>query len=108
MTKRKIQYWVIPPQANCEFVACMENVLDIYAKPYNKSVPVICMDEQPIQFFKETRIPIPATKHHARRVDYEYERAGTASTGFSTIWSTARRSRSAIDSKSPTLSVLGS
>jgi len=39
---------------------------------------VLCMDEQPVQLLKETRVPIPTTKHHARRVDYEYERAGTA------------------------------
>ena len=37
------------------------------------------MDEQPVQLLKETRVPIPATKEHPRRVDYEYERAGTAS-----------------------------
>ncbi len=37
------------------------------------------MDEQPVQLIKETRVPIPATKDHPRRVDYEYERAGTAS-----------------------------
>ena len=37
------------------------------------------MDEQPVQLLKETRVPIAATKHHARRVDAEYERAGTAS-----------------------------
>ena len=37
------------------------------------------MDEQPVQLLKETRIAIPATRQHARRVDYEYERAGTAS-----------------------------
>ena len=36
------------------------------------------MDEQPVQLTKETRVPIPATQEHARRVDYEYERAGTA------------------------------
>ena len=41
--------------------------------------PVLCMDEQPIQLLKETRQPIPGTKTHPRRVDYEYERAGTAS-----------------------------
>jgi len=79
MTRRKIQYWVIPPDANCEFVACMENVLDTYAQPYDKRFPVLCMDEQPVQLLKETRVPITATKQHARRVDYEYERAGTAS-----------------------------
>ena len=37
------------------------------------------MDEQPVQLLKETREPIPATTKHAKRVDYEYERAGTAS-----------------------------
>src|SRR5438270_12485143 len=37
------------------------------------------MDEQPVQWLKETRVPIAATKNHPRRVDYEYERAGTAS-----------------------------
>jgi hypothetical protein len=36
------------------------------------------MDEQPVQLLKETRVPIPATRQHAKRVDYEYERAGTA------------------------------
>jgi len=79
MTRRKIQYWVIPPEANCEFVACMENILDTYAQPYDERFPVLCMDEQPVQLLKETRVPIAATRRHARRVDYEYERAGTAS-----------------------------
>jgi hypothetical protein len=79
MTQRKMQYWVIPPEANGEFVACMENVLETYAQPYDPRFPVVCMDEQPVQWLKETRVPIAATKHHARRVDYEYERAGTAS-----------------------------
>jgi hypothetical protein len=79
MTKRKIDYWVIPPQADGEFVARMEEVLDTYAQPYDPRRPVVCMDEQPIQLLKEARVPIPATKGHPRRVDYEYERAGTAS-----------------------------
>ncbi len=57
----------------------MEIVLDTYAKRYDCRYPVLCMDEQPIQLFKEIRVPIPATKTHPRRVDYEYERAGTAS-----------------------------
>lgn len=78
MTKRKIQYWVIPPEANSEFVANMEEVLETYARPYDEAFPVVCMDEQPVQLLKETRIPIPASRDHARRVDYEYERAGTA------------------------------
>jgi hypothetical protein len=78
MTNRKIEYWVIPPEADGEFVAHMEEVLETYAQPYNPEVPVICMDEQPVQLLKETRQPIPATTTHAKRVDYEYERGGTA------------------------------
>ena len=78
MTKRKIQYWVIPPEADAEFIASMEEILDTYEEPYDVDHPVLCMDEQPVQLHKETRKPIAATKHHARRVDYEYERAGTA------------------------------
>ena len=79
MTNRKIEYWVIPPEADGEFVAGMEEVLDTYAQPYDSKHPVLCMDEQPVQLLKETRTPIAATKNHPRRVDYEYERAGTAS-----------------------------
>lgn len=79
MTNRKIEYWVIPPNSDAEFVAHMEAVLDTYAKPYNPKCPVICMDEQPVQLHQEVRVPIPATARHGKRVDYEYERAGTAS-----------------------------
>ncbi|MFC1761901.1 IS630 family transposase [Planctomycetota bacterium] len=78
MTKRKIQYWVIPPNADAEFVACMEDVLETYVQPYDAAFPVVCMDEQPVQLTKETREPIAATREHPLRVDYEYERAGTA------------------------------
>ncbi len=57
----------------------MEAVLDLYAQPYNPKRPVICMDEPPVQLHREVRTPIAATAKHAKRVDYEYERAGTAS-----------------------------
>lgn len=79
MTRKKIEYWVIPPEADGEFVANMEDVLDVYSRPYDVRFPVLCMDEQPVQLLKETRIPTPATPEHPKRVDYEYERAGTAS-----------------------------
>ena len=79
MTNRKIEYWVIPPEADGEFVAHMEEVLDVYARPYNPECPVICMDEQPVQLHKEIKRPLPATAKHPKRIDYEYERAGTAS-----------------------------
>lgn len=78
MTQRKIQYWVIPPNADAEFAACMDDVLEVYSQPYNAAFPVVCMDEQPVQLTKETREPISATKEHPQRIDYEYERAGTA------------------------------
>jgi hypothetical protein len=70
---------VIPPEQDAEFVADMENVLETYAEAYDPRQPVLCMDEQPVQLLKETKVPIAATKKHAKRVDYEYERNGTAS-----------------------------
>jgi hypothetical protein len=79
MTKRKIEYWVIPPEQDAEFVAGMEEVLETYAEAYDPKHPVLCMDEQPVQLLKETRVPMAATKEHGQRVDYEYERNGTAS-----------------------------
>ncbi len=74
-----VEYWVIPPEQNAEFVANMEEVLEVYAKPYDALHPVVCMDEQPVQLIKETRVPIAATEEHGERVDFEYERNGTAS-----------------------------
>ena len=79
MSNRKLEYWVIPPDADAEFAAHMEAVLDLYAQPYDPTRPVLCMDEQPVQLQKETRPSQPATAQHGERVDYEYERAGTAS-----------------------------
>lgn len=77
--KAKIEYWVIPPDQDAEFVAQMEEVLDTYEEPYDEDFPVVCMDEQPIQLTKEIAPPIEPTLTHPKRVDYEYERAGTAS-----------------------------
>src|SRR5260370_37133810 len=101
MTKRKIEYWVIPPEQDGEFVACMEEVLETYAQAYDPRQPVLCMDEQPVQLLKETRVPIPPTKQHGQRVDYEYKRNGTASifmfgeplSGFRQATARARRTQ---------------
>jgi hypothetical protein len=79
VTKRLVEYWVIAPEQNAEFVACMEEVLEVYARPHDPKRPVVCMDEQPVQLLKETRPSLEATRDHGRRVDYEYERNGTAS-----------------------------
>lgn len=103
MTNRKIQYWVIPPEEDAEFVASMEEVLETYAKPYDRARPVVCMDEQPVQLVNETRKPIEGTAKRPRRVDYEYERAGTASIFMFTEplsgWrqATARESKTKVD-----------
>jgi hypothetical protein len=54
----------------------MENVLDIYKRPYDPKHPVVCMDETPRQLIRETRVPIPGAPGRAERHDYEYERCG--------------------------------
>lgn len=72
------QCWVIPPQQNAAFVAGMEDILDVYHRPYDPKKPQVCMDEQPTQLIKETRIPLPALTGKAQRYDFEYERNGTA------------------------------
>jgi hypothetical protein len=68
---------VIPPLQNGSFVANMENVLDVYKRPYDSSHPVVCMDESPKQLIGETRIPIPVKPGKPARHDYEYRRNGT-------------------------------
>lgn len=73
------QQWCIPPENSGAFVACMEDIIDIYHLPWDERRPVVCMDEQPIQFLKETRTPIPARRGRPTRIDYEYERNGTGS-----------------------------
>jgi hypothetical protein len=69
---------VIPPKRNAEFVANVEDILEIYKRPYNSAVPVICMDEQPTQLFKQTRTTMAVEPGKLERVDYQYERNGTA------------------------------
>ena len=69
--------WCIPPESNGEFVCAMEDVLDVYQKPYNEKVPVICMDETSKQLIKETRVPIDAKPGSLQKFDTEYERNGT-------------------------------
>jgi len=56
----------------------MEDVLEVYQRPYDARRPVICMDEQPTQLIKETRVPLPAEPGRPECFDYEYERNGTA------------------------------
>jgi len=70
--------WVIPPEQNGDFVAHMEDVLEVYHMPYDPQVPLVCMDEQPVQLIREVRQPLPAAAGTPERSAYEYERNGTA------------------------------
>ncbi len=62
---------------NGEFVAAMEDVLDLYAEPYDPDRPVVCFDETSTQLLAEVRQPLPAQPGRPRRQDYEYRRGGT-------------------------------
>ncbi len=68
--------WCIPPEANAEFVAAMEAVLDVYVRPPDARRPLVCMDETSKQLVKETRPVPPAQPGCPLRYDAEYERAG--------------------------------
>lgn len=68
--------WCIPPEANAEFVAVMEDVLEVYLRPPDPARPLVCMDEASKQLVKETRLPQPAQPGQPARYDAEYERAG--------------------------------
>lgn len=56
----------------------MEDVLDVYHRPYDPSRPVVCFDETSKQLLQHARVPIPARRGQPRRVDDEYRRCGTA------------------------------
>ena len=69
--------WCIP-KVDATFVARMEDVLDLYAEPYDPKRPVVCVDEALKQLVCETRTPIPRKPGRSERYDYEYRRGGTA------------------------------
>ncbi len=69
--------WCIP-QVDGEYVARMEDVLDLYAEAPDPKRPVVCFDESPTQLIGEVRQPIPATPGQLERYDCEYKRNGTA------------------------------
>lgn len=69
---------MIPPEKNAEFVAAMEDVLEVYQRPYDPKLPVVCLDETSKQLVDETRNTIPAKRGTPAREDYEYKRNGVA------------------------------
>ncbi len=69
---------MIPAGQSGEFVARMEDVLEVYHRPYDERRPVVCVDEVPVQLVGESRRPLPARPGRPARYDYEYVRNGTA------------------------------
>ena len=68
--------WCIP-EVSGEFVARMEDVLDLYEEEYDPERPVVCFDETSKQLVRDTREPVDAEPGRVKRYDYEYERNGT-------------------------------
>jgi hypothetical protein len=93
------EQWVIPPGKSGEFVARMEDVLEVYHRPYDERRPVVCLDEVPVQLVGEARVPLPASPGQPARYDYEYVRNGTANLflafepliGWRSVQATGRR-----------------
>ena len=69
--------WCVP-RVDGEYVARMEDVLDLYAEPPDPKRPVVCFDESPTQLIGEVRQPLPPKPGQLARYDYEYRRNGTA------------------------------
>ena len=72
-------YWCIPSKEDADFVACMEDVLDVYELPYDPMYPVVCMDEKPYQLLDDVREPLSARPGSNLKTDSEYRRNGTCS-----------------------------
>jgi hypothetical protein len=60
------------------FVAAMEDVLSVYEQPYDEDYPQVCLDEKLVTLHGDVVEPLPVQPGHPQRVDYEYERVGTA------------------------------
>jgi DDE superfamily endonuclease len=72
------QCWCIPPEANAAFVCAMEDVLEVYQRPFDGRRPLICMDEISQLLRADSRAPLPMQTGQPERYDYEYVRHGTA------------------------------
>ena len=61
-----------------EYIAQMEDVLELYERPYDAREPVVCLDEKPVSLHADVRTPRPARPGHVAKRDNEYRRCGTA------------------------------
>lgn len=93
--------WCIAPRENAAFVARMEDILDVYARPPDPRRPLVCFDEGSKELHGEVRPPLPVVPGHPLRSDAEYARHGTANLflacapllGWRQVTMTARRTR---------------
>lgn len=76
---RQVQSGCIPPQASARFVAKMEDVLEVYARPYDPEYPQICLDEKRKELRDTPQGQLPPAPDQPRREDYHYTRQGSAS-----------------------------
>jgi hypothetical protein len=72
------EHWVLPKEGNAEFVCAMEDVLEVYSRPYDPDRPLVCVDEASKQLVADVTPPLPMQPGQPARQDYEYERCGTA------------------------------
>jgi len=72
------EQWCLPPEQDAEFVCAMEDVLDVYHRPFDTTRPLVCLDEASKQLIGETVQPLPPEPGQPERFDYEYVRNGTA------------------------------
>lgn len=72
------EYWSIPPEEDADFVANMEDILELYQMPYDPDYPLWCMDEKPFQLLNEARDPLPMRPGDTAKYDSDYIRNGTA------------------------------
>jgi hypothetical protein len=70
------QHWCLPAHADADLVYHMEDVLDVYTRPYDAARPVVCLDEINTQLLADLREPLPMEPGRPAREDYEYERRG--------------------------------
>jgi len=73
------KYWCIPPKQNAAFVAAMEDVLEVYHRPYDPNRPQVCLDETSKQLVTESRPSMSMRPGRCKRVDPEYRRCGVTS-----------------------------
>ncbi|MFN7542565.1 MAG: IS630 family transposase [Acidobacteriota bacterium] len=69
--------WCVP-ELNDDYIACMEDTLQTYERPYDAAQPVVCLDEKPVTLHADVRPPSPAQPGREARTDSEYARCGVA------------------------------